>query len=355
MRKRLLKGLVVWLSLTIAVLTATLPCSGQAVDLGVYAMSSNHLDMWVEVYYQNSWHGLGRTLYNALSDWLPNPEVQLLLGEGYISDAFITFLYRLHPYPELDYRIGLRNKSQHPLGVVLSIDGSNTLDASRQVVGDSRDQIWVLPETNPAYYYIDGWRLNSQLASKFRFSAAMPGPGQNPGQIRADVYFPSGTATELGTPIAVLGPNPGTVACAGAFLSYFDSNGQADIGGIVTSFGPLVPSPTSPAQFTWLTAHPIEQILVSYSSNVEAFLGVVLRTVGTIGAEVLYVIPGSAAYNAGIQPGQIITFIDNILITSAPQVTGIITSRSPGQTVTVWLSDSQRVTSATLLIPLGRW
>jgi S1-C subfamily serine protease len=89
------------------------------------------------------------------------------------------------------------------------------------------------------------------------------------------------------------------------------------------------------------TAERIATELIETGEAQRALLGVSARTdapegsaVGT-GARVVSVEPGSAAADAGLQPGDVVTAIDDRPVTSSTELTAAVRSRTPGEEATL--------------------
>jgi S1-C subfamily serine protease len=90
------------------------------------------------------------------------------------------------------------------------------------------------------------------------------------------------------------------------------------------------------------TAQRIAQELISTGSATRAFLGVRAQTaadddnsgIGT-GAEVVSVEPGSAAAQAGIEDGDVITAVGDRPVTTSTELTAAVRSQAPGEDVTL--------------------
>jgi S1-C subfamily serine protease len=105
-------------------------------------------------------------------------------------------------------------------------------------------------------------------------------------------------------------------------------------------------------------AERVAREIIENGSATRAFLGVSARTavdddireVGT-GAEVVEVEPGSAAADAGIQPGDVIIAVGERPVTTSTELTAAIRSQAPGEEVTLTVRRGDR--TATVEVTLG--
>ena len=105
------------------------------------------------------------------------------------------------------------------------------------------------------------------------------------------------------------------------------------------------------------TAERIAQEIVETGSATRAFLGVSARTaaddqnseVGT-GAEIVSVEPDSAAADAGLEEGDVVTAVGDRPVTTSTELTAAVRSQAPGETVelTVRRGDQTRTAEVTL-------
>jgi S1-C subfamily serine protease len=105
------------------------------------------------------------------------------------------------------------------------------------------------------------------------------------------------------------------------------------------------------------TAKRIAQEIVGTGSATRAFLGVSAQTaaddqnesVGT-GAEIVIVEPDSAAADAGLQVGDVITAVGDRPVTTSTELTAAVRSQAPGASVdlTVRRGDQTRTAEVTL-------
>jgi S1-C subfamily serine protease len=105
------------------------------------------------------------------------------------------------------------------------------------------------------------------------------------------------------------------------------------------------------------TAQRIAQEIIETGSATRAFLGVSARTAadaenGDIGngAEIVSVEPDSAAAQAGIQVGDVVTAVGDRQVTTSTELTAAVRSQAPGETVglTVRRGDQTRTAEVTL-------
>ncbi len=85
-----------------------------------------------------------------------------------------------------------------------------------------------------------------------------------------------------------------------------------------------------------------------------AFLGVSIATGPTSGAVVAAVKPGGPAAKAGITPGEAITSVDGHSVSSANDVTAVLATLKPGQTVSLGVTKPDG-SSATVKVKLGQY
>jgi putative serine protease PepD len=96
-------------------------------------------------------------------------------------------------------------------------------------------------------------------------------------------------------------------------------------------------------------AKRVAQEIIETGSATRAFLGVSARTatdddnseIGT-GAEVVQVEPGTAAADASLQPGDVITAVGDRIISSSAELTAAIRSQAPGEKVTLTIHRGDR-------------
>ncbi|WP_324275892.1 S1C family serine protease [Blastococcus brunescens] len=105
------------------------------------------------------------------------------------------------------------------------------------------------------------------------------------------------------------------------------------------------------------TAERIAREIIETGSATQAFLGVRAQTaaddqngeVGT-GAEIVTVDPGTAAADAGLEAGDVVTAVGDRPVTTSTELTAAIRSHAPGETVelTVRRGDQERSADVTL-------
>jgi putative serine protease PepD len=92
------------------------------------------------------------------------------------------------------------------------------------------------------------------------------------------------------------------------------------------------------------TAKRIADQIITTGKATHAVLGVSARDAGSgtnpeagTGAQVVQVVPGGAAEKAGVQTGDVITAVDDRIVTSSVDLTAAVRSTPPGKTVTLTL------------------
>ncbi|RLI14247.1 hypothetical protein DRO49_06385 [Candidatus Bathyarchaeota archaeon] len=321
----------------IVIITALL-CIGEAPPEA--AASSRLLDVWIEF-----WNGTG---------WVPisinGPQIWVQDTDLFEGIPKLIYMYRMHPPIEVRYRVLLKNLSEMRLGVLLAIDGYNTVN-SRPIVGDCTDHFWVLDPYQTAV--IGGWQATTEEGLGFYFSAGgkephVPG-GPLVGTIRLYIFVAEesrDTLLRLFSAIARAEPEVFLDAAADFALA-------AREGSIViyTGAGEIISQPITTTYFSPLICSPIEEIWISYAAEYEPWLGIVCKTAEYFGVKVLYVIPWSPAAEAGIKSGDIISKADGKLLYSAEQLKQIILSKRPGDVIELLVHgewEARRVV-------LGKW
>lgn len=142
---------------------------------------------------------------------------------------------------------------------------------------------------------------------------------------------------------------------------------QGDVVGMNTAVAGTLPDGTSAQNIGFaIPVATIESLLKSLKAgqsvvNHGAFMGVDISSMNptlqaeysftvTSGAVVMSVVPGSGAASAGIKQGDVIVAIDGTVITSAQDVSSVISSKHPGDNVTVKLvRGSHTITKSVIL------
>jgi putative serine protease PepD len=105
------------------------------------------------------------------------------------------------------------------------------------------------------------------------------------------------------------------------------------------------------------TAERIAQEIIETGSATHALLGVRARTaaddrngeVGT-GAEIVSVEPGSAAADAGLQEGDVVTAVADRPVTTSTELTAAVRSQAPGETVELTVRRGEQTRTAEITL-----
>lgn len=304
------------------------------------SISSRFLDLWIFVRQHDGeqWRALVSKGPNVVVN---QEEHEELTQKGYdhsIYQAipFLTFLYRIHPQVGDQYRFYMEKNTIHTLGLVLAIDGCNTIN-SRLVRGTDKDNMWVLSDSDTdTTWYITGWQATKTKALQFEFVESGSQPvhceGGIGGQISAYIFFPDDWE-QVKHELLTIKDNPWV-----AFNEEFERDIIASYNR--TGAGNIVDYIVTPADFIGsLTEKPIEKILISYAAKKQTYLGIVGRTNPYIGVTILYVAPYSPAYRANLKPGQIISKADGKIIRSVKELRNLILNKEPGDWISLQVHD----------------
>lgn len=310
------------------------------------AISSRYLDIWIQYWNGQTWIPISATGPMIHVEAYEHPEILLKEydHELYHPIEKCAYYYRMHPPVEVRYRFLMKvdDNFGYPVGLLLTIDGLNTVDSRSPSGSACQDRFWVLyPGT---FYSLLGYQATESEALAFYFSSTREphAPKGSPyGQIVARVFLPEEALYSClefrpREPLLCLRP------------LYMDLDQDMDI---ATVAGEIVHQSTYEVSFTPLTCTPIETIVISYASSLEPFLGVVVKTNEYFGVTVQYVVPWSPAGRAGIRAGQIISKVEGQLIYSAEQLRRIILSKHPGETITIQIHGEAEART----VVLGEW
>lgn len=217
--------------------------------------------------------------------------------------------YDLTPLLGRPYRIQLRNLTAGYVGVVLAVDGLNT-NGNAPIAGDASDRKWILrPFQSVA---ISGWQVSSEEALQFEFAT------------------PSQSHSELE-------PLRGLIQLAVYLGNPF---GDEDRKG--TDAGEMIDQPTVVIPFVSATTNPVETLTFDYSRD-RVMLGIQCEETDGVGIRIAAVAQGTAAEQAGLRAGDIITYANAVAINSCSDMSDLLNSKSPGDRIVLKVHRPDRV------------
>jgi len=217
--------------------------------------------------------------------------------------------YDLDPLLGRPYRIQLKNMTAGYLGIVLAVDGLNT-NGNAPIVGDASDRKWILRPFQTVS--ISGWQVSADEALQFEFAP----PSQS-----------HSTLEEL----------RGTIQLA-VYLS--DPFGDEDRKG--THAGEMIDQPTVVIPFASATTHPVETMTFNYLRD-RVVLGIQCEETQGAGIRIVAVVQGTAAEQAGLRAGDIITYANALPINSCSDMQELLDSKTPGDRVVLKVHRPERV------------
>jgi len=207
------------------------------------------------------------------------------------------------------YRIQLRNLTAGYIGVVVAVDGLNT-NGNLPLFGNESDRKWILrPFQSVA---ISGWQVSSEEALQFEFAT----PSQSHSELeplRGSIHL----AVYLGNPF-----------------------GDEDRKG--TDAGEMIDQPTVVIPFVSATTNPVETLTFDYSRD-RVILGIQCEETEGVGIRVAAVVQGTAAEQAGLRAGDIITYANAVSINSCSDMSELLDSKSPGDRIVLKVHRPDRV------------
>ncbi|MFC2079045.1 PDZ domain-containing protein [Candidatus Bipolaricaulota bacterium] len=217
--------------------------------------------------------------------------------------------YDLDPLLGRPYRIELRNTTAGYLGIVLAVDGLNT-NGNAPIAGDASDRKWILRPFQTVT--ISGWQVSADEALQFEF--APPSLSHSSlealrGTIQLSVY--------LSDPFAV-------------------ENRRG------TDAGEMIDQPTVVIPFVSATAQPVETLLFDYTRD-RVVLGIQCDETDGAGIRIAAVVEGTAAEQAGLRAGDIITYANAIPINTCSDMQELLDSKSPGDRIVLKVHRPERV------------
>lgn len=230
----------------------------------------------------------------AIASANPSAWPQILLSGDPRGHAWV---YGIDPELGAAYRIRLANNTSLRLGVVVEIDGLNTL-GSEWVAQTSDDRMWILAPNETIV--IAGWQISSEEALEFRFG--VPSHTHSPlierrGQITVYAYLEDPRAGER-----------------------------------ATTAGAVIEQPVRYVGFASLTDGAVETVSIRYGEG-DAYLGIDCAETAGGGVRIVAVDPGSPAELYGLRPNDVITYLNTIPISSCQQFDDLLAARHSGDRV----------------------
>jgi len=217
--------------------------------------------------------------------------------------------YDFDPLLGRPYRIQLKNMTAGYLGIVLAVDGLNT-NGNAPVVGNASDRKWILRPFQTVS--ISGWQVTADEALQFEFAP----PSQS-----------HSTLEEL----------RGTIQ-----LAVYLADPFADEDRKGTEAGEMIDQPTVVIPFTSATGHPVETMTFDYLRD-RVVLGIQCEETQGAGIRIAAVVNGTAAEQAGLRAGDILTYANAIPINSCSDMQELLDSKSPGDRVVLKVHRPERV------------
>ncbi len=217
--------------------------------------------------------------------------------------------YDLDPLLGRPYRIQLRNLTSGYVGVVLAIDGLNT-NGNAPIVGDASDRKWILRPFQTVA--ISGWQVSAEEALQFEFAT--------PSQSHSGLESLRGTIQ-----VAVYLADP-----------FADENRRG------TEAGEMIDQPTVVIPFVSVTTSPVETLTFDYSRD-RVMLGIQCQETDGAGIRIAAVVQGTAAEQAGLRVGDIITYASAIPINTCSDMQELLDSKSPGDRIILKVHRPERV------------
>lgn len=286
------------------------------------AASGQYIAMSVEVAQAGSWYTLSETFLgtnHALLNASEQSSYQHLLSSCMNVQGCVcaytgalstkpTRTFSIVPQIGKVYRVRLQNLTACRVGVVLGIDGMNTVDG-QHVTGSSRDAKWILDGGRT--YAIEGWQTTQQQALEFYFT--LPSDSASPysaeiGSINAYVFFEEPKQEIITLDFSITGES-------------------------ATGAGQVIQQPTKSVEFTDATTYPAEIVTIRYSqspSSGRPSIGFTCQNTSGLGVMIIAVAQGKPAQQYGLQVGDIITQVDGQNITSCTDIANLLDGKSPG-------------------------
>jgi len=217
--------------------------------------------------------------------------------------------YDLVPLLGRPYRIQLRNLTAGYIGIVLAVDGLNT-NGNAPIVGDASDRKWILRPFQTVA--ISGWQVTSEAALQFEFAT----PSQSH---------------------STLEPLRGSIQLAVYLANPFGDGNRKG-----TDAGEMIDQPTVVIPFVSATTNPVETLTFDYSRD-GVLLGIQCKETEGAGIRIAAVVQGTAAEQAGLRAGDIITYANAVPINSCADMEELLSTKSPGDRLVLKVHRPDRV------------
>jgi len=217
-----------------------------------------------------------------------------------------AWVYGVDPELGAAYRVRVANNTPLRVGIVLEIDGLNTL-GSELVSQTSDDRMWILGPQQERV--ISGWQISSEEALEFRFGV--------PSHTHSPLVERRGQITVY------------------AYLE------DADAGQRATTAGAVIEQPVRYVDFVSLTAAPLETVSLRYGEG-DAYLGIDCADTSGGGVRITAVDSGSPAELYGLRSGDVITYVNTIPVSSCRQLADLLSVRHSGDRIVLKIHREDR-------------
>ena len=178
------------------------------------------------------------------------------------------------------------------------------------IVGDASDRKWILRPSQTVT--ISGWQITAEEALQFEFTT----PSQSHSSLEA---------------------LRGTIALDVYLTNPFDDGSRRG-----TEAGQMIDQPTVVIPFVSATTYPVETMTFDYSRD-RVILGIQCEETDGAGIRIAGVVEGTAAQQAGLRSGDVITYANAIPINSCADMQTLLDSKSPGDRIVLKVHRPDRV------------
>ena len=109
-----------------------------------------------------------------------------------------------------------------------------------------------------------------------------------------------------------------------------------------TEAGAMIDQPTVVMPFASATTYPVETIAFDYSRD-RVVLGIQCDDTDGAGIRVVSVVEGTAAEQAGLRPGDVITYVNAVALNSCSDLQALLEGKSPGDRLVMKVHRPERV------------